>query len=150
MGPVRQNPIQRTVSLFICVCIALCTIVAHNIAQNRPDNFPSYPPDNQHCSDDVYLREGGPRPYTVEINNKDIRDVSITTLSTSNNTQHRANAKFTTKLTSAWQANVYNLGSSTSTEISHRVKTDNNVNAKSNQNNLFQNSIALQQRITDE
>ena len=33
MGPVRQNPIQRTVSLFICVCIALCTIVAHNIAQ---------------------------------------------------------------------------------------------------------------------
>ena len=37
MGPVRQNPIQRTVSLFICVCIALCTIVAHNIAQNRSD-----------------------------------------------------------------------------------------------------------------
>jgi len=22
------------------VCIALCTIVAHNIAQNRPDSFP--------------------------------------------------------------------------------------------------------------
>jgi len=41
------------------VCIALCTIVAHNIAQNRPDNFPSYPLDNHHCSDDVYLREGG-------------------------------------------------------------------------------------------
>jgi len=41
------------------VCIALCTIVAHNIAQNRPDNFPPYPPDNHHCSDDVYLREGG-------------------------------------------------------------------------------------------
>ena len=35
MGPVRQNPIQRTVSLFICVCIALCTIVAHNIAVGR-------------------------------------------------------------------------------------------------------------------
>jgi len=47
MGPVRQNPIQRTVSLFICVCIALCTIVAHNIAQNRPDSFPPYPPDNK-------------------------------------------------------------------------------------------------------
>ena len=45
MGLVRQNPIQRTVSLFICVCIALCTIVAHNIAQNRPDSFPPYPPD---------------------------------------------------------------------------------------------------------
>jgi len=60
MGPVRQNPIQRTVSLFICVCIALCTIVAHDIAQNRPDNnFPPYPPDNHHISDDVYLREGG-------------------------------------------------------------------------------------------
>jgi len=59
MGPVRQNPIHRTVSLFICVCIALCTIVAHNIVQNRPDSFPPYPPDNHHCSDDVYLREGG-------------------------------------------------------------------------------------------
>jgi len=41
------------------VCIALCTIVAHNIAQNRPDSFSPYPPDNHHCSDDVYLREGG-------------------------------------------------------------------------------------------
>jgi len=41
MGSVRQNPIQGTVSLFICVCIALCTIVVgHNIAQNRPDSFP--------------------------------------------------------------------------------------------------------------
>ena len=59
MGPVRQNPIQRTVSLFICLCISLCTIVAHNIAQNRPDSFPPYPPDDHHCSDDVYLREGG-------------------------------------------------------------------------------------------
>jgi len=59
MDPVRQNPIQRTVSLFICVCIALRTIVAHNITQNRPDSFPPYPPDNHHCSDDVYLREGG-------------------------------------------------------------------------------------------
>ena len=47
--------------LFICVCIALCTIVAHNIAQNIPDNFPPYPPDNHHSSDDVYLREGGGR-----------------------------------------------------------------------------------------
>jgi len=59
MGPVRQNPIQRTVSLFICVSIALCTIVAHNIAQSRPDSFPPYPPDNHHISDDVYLREEG-------------------------------------------------------------------------------------------
>ena len=59
MGPVRQNSIQRTVSLFICVCVALCTFVAHNIAQNRHDTFPPYPLDNHHCSDDVYLREGG-------------------------------------------------------------------------------------------
>ena len=59
IGPVRENPILRTVSLFICVCIALCTIVAHNIAQNRPDSFPPCPPDNHHYSDDVYLREGG-------------------------------------------------------------------------------------------
>ena len=60
MGPVRQNPIQyrELLGLFICVCTALRTIVAHNIVQNRPDNFPSYPPDNHHCSDDVYLREG--------------------------------------------------------------------------------------------
>jgi len=50
---------RELLGLFICVCIALCTIVAHNNAQNRPDNFPSYPPDNHHCSDDVYLREGG-------------------------------------------------------------------------------------------
>ena len=27
------------------MCIAVCTIIAHNIAQNIPDNFPSYPPD---------------------------------------------------------------------------------------------------------
>jgi len=47
MGPVRQNPIQRPVrSVHICVCIALCTIVAHNTVQNRPDSFPPYPPDN--------------------------------------------------------------------------------------------------------
>jgi len=63
MGSVRQNPIQRTVSLFICVCITLCTIVAHNIAQNRPDSFPLYPPDNHHSSDDVYLREGGEKSH---------------------------------------------------------------------------------------
>jgi len=49
------------------VCIALCTIVAHNIAQNRPDNFPPYPPDNHHNSDDVYLREGGMCGRMVDI-----------------------------------------------------------------------------------
>jgi len=54
MGPVRQNPIQRTVR-----SVHVCTIVAHNIAPNRPDNFPSCFPDNHHCSGDVYLRERG-------------------------------------------------------------------------------------------
>ena len=32
---------RELLGLFICVCIALCAIVAHNIAQNKPDNFPS-------------------------------------------------------------------------------------------------------------
>ena len=38
---------RELLGLFICVCIALCTIVAQNTAQNRPDNFPSCPPDNR-------------------------------------------------------------------------------------------------------
>ena len=50
---------RELLGLFICVCSSLCTIVAHNTAQNRPDNFPACPPDSHHCSDDVYLREGG-------------------------------------------------------------------------------------------
>jgi len=41
------------------VCVSLCTTVVHNTAQNSSDNIPSYPPDNHHCSDDVYWREGG-------------------------------------------------------------------------------------------
>jgi len=44
----------------MCVCTAQCTIVAHNTAQNKPDNFPSYPPNNHYCSSDVYMREEGP------------------------------------------------------------------------------------------
>jgi len=69
MGPVRQNPIRDLLGLFICVCIALCTIVVHNIAQNRPDNFPSYPPENHQCSDDVYLREGGVSYHNKQMSN---------------------------------------------------------------------------------
>ena len=30
---------RELLGLFICVCSSLCTIVAHNTAQNRPDNF---------------------------------------------------------------------------------------------------------------
>ena len=52
---------RNLLGLFICVCIALCTTAAHNIAQKRPDNFPSYPSDNHHCSNDVYLKEDGIR-----------------------------------------------------------------------------------------
>jgi len=37
---------KELLGLFICVCTALCTIVAHSIVQNRADNFPSYPQDN--------------------------------------------------------------------------------------------------------
>jgi len=51
---------KQLLGLFICVCIALHTIAAHNTAQNRPDNFPSYPPDNYRCSDNVYFREREP------------------------------------------------------------------------------------------
>jgi len=58
IGQWDKTQSRELLGLFICVCIALCTIVAHNIAQNRPDNFPSYPPDNHHCSGDVYFREG--------------------------------------------------------------------------------------------
>jgi len=29
-------------------------MVVDNTARNSSDNFPSYPPDNHHCSDDVY------------------------------------------------------------------------------------------------
>ena len=55
MGPVWQNPIQRPArSVHMCVHHTV-----HNVAQNRPDDFPSYPSDNHHCSNDVYLREGG-------------------------------------------------------------------------------------------
>jgi len=42
MGPATQKPIERMV-MFVHMCVH-CTV--HNIAQNRPDNFPSYPPDN--------------------------------------------------------------------------------------------------------
>ena len=63
MGPVRQNPIQRTVSLFICVCTVQFTVynccTQYCTERSLPDNFPSCPPDNHHCSDDVYLRERG-------------------------------------------------------------------------------------------
>jgi len=50
---------QQTTLRSVHVYTALCKTVAHSNAQNIPDNFPSYPPDNHHFSDDVYFREGG-------------------------------------------------------------------------------------------
>jgi len=41
------------------VCVPLCTTVIHNTAQNSSDDFPSYPPDNHHCSS--LLPAGGDR-----------------------------------------------------------------------------------------
>jgi len=54
---------ELLVCSYVCASIALCTIVAHNIAQNRHDSFPPYPPDNHHISNDVYLREGLKKRY---------------------------------------------------------------------------------------
>jgi len=42
------------------VCVSLHTTVIHNTAQNSSDNFPSYPTDNHHSSDNDYWKaEGG-------------------------------------------------------------------------------------------
>jgi len=42
MGPVAYDKTQsrELLGMFVYACIALCTVVAHNIAQNKPDNFP--------------------------------------------------------------------------------------------------------------
>ena len=42
MGPVRQNPIQRTVRTAHLVCLWLCANSVHNTTQNSSDNLPSY------------------------------------------------------------------------------------------------------------
>jgi len=57
---------RELLGLFKCACSSLCTIVAHNTAQNRPDNFPSCPPDNRHCSDEWYLFEGKGMRYKLD------------------------------------------------------------------------------------
>jgi len=50
----------------VTVYIALCTTFAHNTAQNKPDKiFSFFPPDNHHCTDDVYLREWGTTTTTT-------------------------------------------------------------------------------------
>ena len=37
----------------MCVCAYHCTELS-NTTENSSDNFPSYPPDSRHSSDDVY------------------------------------------------------------------------------------------------
>ena len=89
---------RELLGLFICVCIALCTIVAHNIAQNRPDNFPHYPPDNHHCSDDVYLREGGKDQWTERKSYDSIKHIlwwSVTAVGGKNATRLQGALKMT-------------------------------------------------------
>jgi len=55
MGPVRQNPIQRTVnSVHMCV-----QFTVYNCCTQYCTEQTSCPPDNHHCSDDAYLRERG-------------------------------------------------------------------------------------------
>ena len=57
MGPVRQNSIHRTVRS-VHVCAVHCVQLLHTILHRTDLIFPSCPPDDHHCSDDVYFREG--------------------------------------------------------------------------------------------
>jgi len=58
VGPVQKVG-KNVQELLICVRInTLSTAVVHNTAQNSSDNFPSYPPQSHHSSDDVYWRAG--------------------------------------------------------------------------------------------
>jgi len=53
MGPVWQNPMQRTVRtahLSVLMSLWLCTASVHNTTQNSSDNLPLLPPDNHHSS----------------------------------------------------------------------------------------------------
>jgi len=50
------------------VCAVHCVQLLHTILHRTADNFPSFPPDNHHCSDDVYLRERGRDPRGKRMN----------------------------------------------------------------------------------
>jgi len=41
------------------VCSSLCTVVAHNTAQNRPDSFPSCPPERAEIAGLFYMQLSG-------------------------------------------------------------------------------------------
>jgi len=62
-NPQKPKPkqTQKPQKQLTCVCVCLSFITNatwHNTAQNSSDNFPTYPPDYYHISDDVYLRGG--------------------------------------------------------------------------------------------
>jgi len=46
-------------------CAYHCTFAVNNTAQNSSDNFPSYPPDNHHSSDDIYWKGQWPRRIPI-------------------------------------------------------------------------------------
>ena len=100
MGPVRQNPIHRTVrSVHTCVQFTVYTIVAHNAAQNRPDNFPSYPPDKHHCSMMSICGKGGEteetKPNTIKTNNRGPKWQKYTKANLHLNSEPKLTVKFT-------------------------------------------------------
>jgi len=51
----------------------------HNTTQNSSDNFPSYPPDNHHSSDDVYCRGGGEYTMKTETQRENPSPLTVTT-----------------------------------------------------------------------
>jgi len=69
MGPVRQNPIQRTVSS-VHMCVQFTVYNCTQYCTEQTWWFSLCPPDNHHCSDDVYLRErGGVNSRKPEVHN---------------------------------------------------------------------------------
>jgi len=50
---------KQLLGLFMCVHCTVHNCCTQYCTEQTSDNFPSYPPDNHHCSDDVYLRDGG-------------------------------------------------------------------------------------------
>ena len=94
---------KQLLGLFICVCIALCTIVAHNTAQNRPDNFPSYSPDNHHCSNDVYLREANTLLYATSPSNGVRKLKEMQSIDPNHKNQPKASSFFNQPTGSCWK-----------------------------------------------
>jgi len=59
-GSSETEPNPANYYVCSCVCEFHCAQLLHTILHRIVlIIFPSYPPDNHHCSDDVYLREGG-------------------------------------------------------------------------------------------